>query len=129
MLFFVVIFLGFEACSIIKSSSLHKSISVDDVHSIVVNNSSIKNTEEIRNIVKWFNSIYNINENSDFSGTTGTSILEITLKSDKKIIISYPGRVNQDFEIQRENGQGKWVSYWGNQPDIRKMLENNTPAQ
>jgi hypothetical protein len=97
---------------------------MNDIQSIAINGSRITNLEEIQNIVKWFNAIYNVNENPDFEGTTSASGIQIILKSNKKILILYPGRVNQDFEIQRNNSEGKWISYWGNQPDIRKMLED-----
>lgn len=124
ILFFTVISLGFKAYGTIKSNSLHQHISMNDVQSIAINGGRITSPEEIQNIVKWFNSINNINENPDFAGTTDSSSIEIILKSNEKIGIFYPGRVNQDFEIQRNNRKGKWTSYWGNQSNIRKMLED-----
>jgi hypothetical protein len=47
----------------------------------------------------------------------------IILKSNEKIGISYPGRHNQDFKIQRYNRKGKYISYWDKQSDIKKILE------
>ena len=40
--------------------------------------------EETRNIVKWFDSVQNIQENSELEGTTDTSSIEIILKPNKK---------------------------------------------
>ncbi|MFL0269366.1 hypothetical protein [Candidatus Clostridium radicumherbarum] len=126
-MFFLIIFIGFKAYSNIKSNSLHKHISFNDVQSIKINASRISDHEEIQNIVNWFNSIQDINENPDFAGTTSNYNIEILLKSNEKIGIFYPGKANQDFEIQRNNIKGRWFSYWGNQPNIRKILEENTP--
>ncbi|MFL0248679.1 hypothetical protein [Candidatus Clostridium stratigraminis] len=94
-----------------------------DVQYITVNGCKLTNSQELENIVKSFNSINNINENPDFAGTTSNSSIEIVLKSNENIEILFPGKVNQDFEIQRYNKKGKWTSYWGNQADIRKILE------
>lgn len=123
ILFFAIIILGVKACSAIKSNSIHEHILLNDVQYITINDVKLTNSVEIQNIVKWFNSINNINENPDFAGTTSSSSIEIVLKSNQNIEIQYPGKVNQDFEIQRYNKKGKWSSYWGNQPDIRKILE------
>lgn len=125
VIFFAFIFLGFKAYSTIKSSSIHEHILVNDVQSVTIRGYGTRtaSSEEMQNIVKWFNTINNVQENTEFAGTTNSSSIEITLKSNKKISLFYPGRVYQDFEIQRYNKKGKYISYLGNQSDIKKILE------
>lgn len=123
VMFFAVIFVGFKVFSTIRSNLIHERISLIDIQDISINGGKITNPQELQNIVKWFNSISNVNENPDFAGTTSSSSIDIVLKSDEKIRISYPGKINQDFEIQRNNKKGKWISYWGNQSDIKNILQ------
>ena len=125
IIFFIVVFLGLKGCYMLKANSLHKHILINDVQSIVIRSYSnrIANLEETEDIVKWFNSINNIQGNPDFEGPTNSSSIEIILKSGKKTSILYPSRSNQDFEIQRYNEKGKVISYWGKQSDIKKILE------
>lgn len=125
IIFFIIILIGFKGCYILKSNSLHAHISINDVKSInvIAYTTRIASAEETQNIVKWFNSIYNIQENPEFEGTTSSSNIQIILKSNEKISIGYPGRANQDFEIQMYNKKGKYISYWGNQSNIKEILE------
>jgi len=125
IIFFLIVFLGFKGCYILKANSLHQHISINDVQSIVIRaySTRIATPEETENIVKWFNSINNIGENPDFEGPTNSSSMEIKLKSSGQISILYPSRSNQDFEIQRYNKKGKLISYWGRQSNIKKILE------
>ena len=121
----ILTFLAFKGYSALKVYILHEHISINDVQSIVIRGFNSKNAtpEEAEKIVNWFNSIYGIKEN-DFSGTTDSSSIEIILKSNKKIAISYPGKRGKDFEIQRYNRTGTWISYWGNQSDLKKILKD-----
>lgn len=125
IIFLIFIFLAFKGCSALKANSLHAHISSNDIQSIVIRgrNKRTATPEETGKIVTWFNSINHINSNPDFAGTTDSSSIEIVLKSNEKIGILFPGMRNQDLEIQRNNRKGKLISYWGNQSDIRKILE------
>ena len=105
--------------------TIHTPIDIKDVESISIlgHTKKIVTDKETENILGWFNSISNIHPNPNFSGTTDNSSIEILLKSNEKISIYYPAKNNQDFEIQRHNKKGKLISYWGNQSNIRKLLE------
>ena len=70
--------------------------------------------------MSWFILISDIRENKNFLGTTSESEIIILLKSKNKISISRSG---WNFEVQRYDKSGKWISYWGKQPDIERILE------
>jgi len=124
IMLFIGIFIVFKGCSHLRAYWIHEHISISDVQSIVIRGRNTRNAapEEAEKIVKWFNSIYDIEKN-DFSGTTDISSIQIILKSNEKIGIFYPGKRNKDFEIQRYSRTGTWISYWGNQPDIKNILQ------
>lgn len=112
-------------CFFANSNKLHKPINVNDVESINIigrTTSRIANKEETQNIVKWFNSITNIRENKDLSGTTAEAVIIIKLKTGNEISISKSGK---DFEVQRTNNSGELISYWGKQSNIRDILYSN----
>ena len=119
-------FIGFKAWNTYYINSMHVQISISDVESIKFDGRAIKNSykiateDEVKNVVTWFNSISNVRGNLDFQGTTADSHIIIILKSKKEILIAKSGR---DFEIQRYNSKGRWISYWGKQADIRKILQ------
>lgn len=125
ILFFMFMLLVLKTCSTLKSNSLHAQVSVNDVQSIIIRayDSRTANSEETKNIIKWFNSINNIQGNPEFAGSTDSASIQIILKSNEKISILYPGAHGKDFEIQRYNKKNKYISYWGKQPDIREILE------
>ena len=124
-MFLILIFISLICYSALKAYWIHEHISINDVQSIVIRGRYSRNAtpEETEKIVNWFNLIYDIEANN-FSGTTDNFSIDIKLKSNKKIEIFYPGKRNKDFEIQRHDRIGTWISYWGNQPDIRKILED-----
>ncbi|MEQ8154652.1 MAG: hypothetical protein ABRQ25_07195 [Clostridiaceae bacterium] len=107
-------------------NSIHEHINITDVESVEIEGSAIKGdvriaTEnEMKDIVNWFNSISDIRKNKDFRGTTSESHIIILLKSKNKISVSRSG---WNFEVQRYDKSGKWISYWGKQPDIERILE------
>jgi len=109
-------------------NSIHSHININDIETIKISGIAVENQyklatkDEIKNIVNWFNSTSHIHSNPDFKGTTGDSSIIITLKSKKEIAIIRSG---EDFEIQRYNKKGKWISYWGEQGEIKRVLEDS----
>jgi hypothetical protein len=103
---------------------LHEPINIGDIDVIEIwgKTSRIANSEEKKNIIKWFNSITDIRENKDFAGTTPESGITLKLKSGNSILILKSG---SDFEIQRSDVLGINKSYWGKQPNIRDILYGN----
>lgn len=105
---------------------IHTHISISDVESVEIWESGIQGkgkiatAEETKYIVNWFNSIGDIRINEGFEGTTEESGITILLKSKNKISI---GRSGWNFEVQRYNKNGKWISYWGKHPEIERILE------
>jgi|BioPla2DNA2_1021312.scaffolds.fasta_scaffold27136_4 hypothetical protein len=106
------------------ASELHEPINVSDVESIKIwgRTSRIANSDEKRDIIKWFNSTSNIRENKDFAGTTPDAGIVIKLQTGNEILILKSGT---DFEVQRTNSSGVRISYWGEQSNIRNILYSN----
>ncbi|MDD5602722.1 MAG: hypothetical protein PHG48_01395 [Eubacteriales bacterium] len=103
-------------------SKSHKSIKLIDIESINIwgNTTRIASSDEVRDIVNWFNSITDIRANKDFEGTTPEAGIVIKLKTGDSILILKSGI---DFEVQRTNIFGKRISYWGKEANIRRLLE------
>lgn len=108
---------------------MHIKIDVNNVESIRIYGAAIKgdkfaNQDEIIDIINWFNSATDIGRNKDFQGVgTPESGIIIQLKSgfgNKSIGILKSG---QDFEVQRYDKHGKYVSYWGKQINIKNILK------
>lgn len=122
IILFLVVLLIFKNMAI---NDIHSCISDDEINSIYISgmsthgNIKIEDDKEIKNIVKWFNAITDIRENKDFLGVTDNSEIIINLKTNKQILILKSGI---DFEIQRYDKNGKWISYWGKQTDISRLL-------
>lgn len=126
ILILIFIILGAYRWRTYSINSIHTHISISDVESIKIWGSSIKSegkiatAEERKDIVRWFNSISDIRKNKDFQGTTEEVGIIILLKSKNKISIGSSG---WNFEVQRYNKNGKWISYWGKHPEIERILE------
>lgn len=104
--------------------SLHKPLNLQDVSQIKVwgtqIGSRIVSTEEKEKIIRWFNSAGNIRENKEFAGITPDSGIIIELKPRGSISIINSGK---DFEVQRYNILRRRISYWAEQRDIDKLLD------
>ena len=122
----VIIAIILAGCALTNANvnkTFHKTISVDEVATVKTWGNSIPNGEEkeetkegIEKIVKWFNSITDIRENKELSGSTPESGIIIELKSRNRISVLRSG---DQFEIQKDG-----ISYWGKQPELNILLEN-----
>jgi hypothetical protein len=79
-------------------------------------------SNEKQDIIYWFNLTTDVRHNKYFAGTTPESGILIKFKNGSSIHILKSGT---DFEVQRTNGTGKLISYWGKQSNIKYILYNN----
>lgn len=119
IIFFWLIFYFFT-----NTSKLHEPVNVNDVESINIWGSTNRMADSVekQDIINWFNSTTDVRQNKYFAGTTPESGVLIKLINGSSIHILKSGT---DFEVQRINSSGKFISYWGKQSNIRNILYNN----
>ncbi len=113
-----------------SSNRIHRPLNIDNVSNICLwaNGDKIgriqklSNDKEKKEIVNWFNSVWDIRRNKGFAGETPQSGIVISLKQGKNILILRSG---SDFEIQRNDAKNphKTISYWARQQEIKNLLE------
>lgn len=126
LLAFIVLAVALVLWSYLSPSKWHQPIKVDDISNITLwgRTSREATQEDVINIVKWFNSAYDI-RNANFVGTTEESGINVVMKNGEKVSI---GRSGKDFEVQRKDKRGVYRSYWARQPQLKQLLDNLTKA-
>ncbi|MHB8131128.1 MAG: hypothetical protein ACYDEX_19275 [Mobilitalea sp.] len=116
-----ILFFGLIFCFFTNTSKLHEQVNVNDVETINIwgTTNRVADSVEKQDITNWFNSTTNVRQNKYFAGTTPEAGINIKLKNGSSIHILKSGT---DFEVQRTNSSGKFISYWGKQSNIRNVL-------
>ena len=113
-----------------SSNRIHRPLNIDNVSDIYLwaedekfgRIQKLATDDEKKQIVNWFNSVWDIRRNKGFAGATPQSGIVISLKQGKSILILRSGF---NFEIQRDDAKNshKKISYWARQQEIKNLLE------
>lgn len=107
-------------------NSIHSKIDINDVASIYIEGAGkdwVANEDEKREIINWFNSMTDIRINKTLEGVgTPDAEIFIHLKSGVNPIITIL-QSGHDFDVRKYDENGKEISYWGIQADIRRILK------
>ena len=121
---FLVVLVVLVVRVFLNPATWHQQIRVEDVSRIILNGFGTGDidatTQEVENIVTWFNSAYDIRD-ANFVGTTADSIITVVMRNGERFSISHGGK---DFEVQRKDRLGILRSYWARQQDIKQLLDD-----